>query len=85
MVDDREAVRPLAEAAEATILPCGVLDFLDPWDNRVEVVEHGQVRFTKAAAVLAAMRVDGGKDEKAAGQLRDKGMSEGGCLETERR
>ena len=77
VVEDREAVRPLVEAAGATILPGGFLDFLDPWNNRIEVVEYGQVQFTKAAAVLAAMGVDGGKDEKAAGQLRDKGMSDG--------
>ena len=77
VVDDREAVRPLVEATGATILSGGFLDFLDPWGNRVEIVEYGQVQFTKVAGVLAAMGVDGGKDEKATGQLRDKGFLEG--------
>ena len=74
VVEDRDAVRPLIEAAGATILPGGFLDFLDPWGNRVEIVGYAQVQFTKAPAVLAALEVDGTKDDRAIKQLRDKRM-----------
>ena len=76
VVDDREAVRPLIEQAGGRILPGGFLDFLDPWDNRIEIVDYKSIQFTKAAAVLAAMGVDATKTEEAEQQLRDKGMLE---------
>ena len=76
VVDDREAVRPLIEAAGGRILPGAFLDFLDPWDNRVEIVDYKAIQFTKAAAVLAAMGVDARKTAEAEQQLRDKGMLE---------
>lgn len=75
VVDDRSAVRALAEAAGADILPGPSLDFLDPWGNRVEVVEYRAVQFTKADAVLRRMAVDGAKTEDALRQLIDKGMA----------
>lgn len=76
VVDDRESARTLIEQAGGRILEGGFLDFLDPWGNRVELVDYKSVQFTKAAAVLAAMGVDAGKSETAARQLREKGMSE---------
>ena len=39
VVDDRSRVRDLVRAAGATLLEGNFLDFLDPWGNRVEVVE----------------------------------------------
>ena len=74
VVDDRETARALIEQAGGRILDGGFLDFLDPWGNRVELVDYRSIQFTKAAAVLAAMGVDAGKTEKAAQQLRDKGI-----------
>jgi catechol-2,3-dioxygenase len=74
VVDDRSAVRRLAEAAGARILPGPFLDFLDPWGNRVEVVEYGNVQFTKAPQVLKAMGLDLEKNEKALKELADKGV-----------
>lgn len=75
VVENRDSVRSLAEAAGARILPGGFLDFLDPWNNRVEVVDYRSVQFTKAAAVLAAMGVDPAKTPEAQQQLRDKGLA----------
>jgi catechol-2,3-dioxygenase len=75
VVDDRSAVRRLAEAAGARILPGPFLDFLDPWGNRVEVVEYGNVQFTKAPQVLKAMGLDLAKSEKALKELADKGVA----------
>ena len=74
VVEDRDAVRALVAAAGGTILPGGFLDFLDPWGNRIEIVDYRKVQFTKAAAVLEAMGIADGKTDKAKRQLRDKGM-----------
>ena len=74
VVDDRSAVRQLAEAAGATILPGPFLDFLDPWGNRIEVVEYANIQFTKALQVLRAMGLDLGKSQKALKELADKGV-----------
>lgn len=76
VVDDKEAARARVEAAGATILPGGFLDFLDPWNNRIEIVDYASVQFTKAAAILAAMGVQSEKSEKARQQLRNKGMAD---------
>jgi lactoylglutathione lyase len=75
VVDDRSNVRARVEAAGGRLLPGPFLDFLDPWGNRVEVVEYGNVQFTKAPHVLRAMGFDLGKSEKAIGELAEKGMA----------
>ena len=75
VVDDRSSVRARVEAAGGRLLPGPFLDFLDPWGNRVEVVEYGNVQFTKAPHVLRAMGFDLGKSEKAIGELAEKGMA----------
>ncbi len=75
VVDDRSAVRALAEAAGARLLPGPFLDFLDPWGNRIEVVEYADVQFSKTPAVLRGMGLDLGKNDKALGELAAKGMA----------
>ena len=55
VVDDRSKVRELARAAGATLLAGDFLDFLDPWGNRIEVVEYRDIQFTKAPEVLQGM------------------------------
>jgi lactoylglutathione lyase len=75
VVDDRSTVRERVEAAGGRLLPGPFLDFLDPWGNRVEVVEYGNIQFTKAPHVLRAMGFDLGKSEKAIGELAEKGMA----------
>lgn len=75
VVDDRSAVRALAEAAGARLLPGPFLDFLDPWGNRVEVVEYADVQFSKTPAVLRGMGLDLGKNDNALGELAAKGMA----------
>ena len=75
VVDDREAVRRALEEAGAEIVPSRGLNFRDPWGNRVEVVEYGDVQFTKAPRVAAAMGVDGlAKSEEAQREMREKGL-----------
>ena len=75
VVDDREAVRPAVEATGAEIVPTRGLRFLDPWGNSIEVVEYGDVQFSKTDAVLRGMGFEGlEKSASARAELRGKGL-----------
>ena len=59
------------------VQPAGSLDFHDPWGNHVQVVDYGEIQFTKATGVLRGMRLDGlEKSESAQRELRNKGLAE---------
>jgi catechol 2,3-dioxygenase-like lactoylglutathione lyase family enzyme len=74
VVDDRSRVRELAQAAGATMVEGARLDFLDPWGNRVQVVEYRDLQFTKTSAVLKYMGLDLEKSAEAQAELRAKGI-----------
>jgi catechol 2,3-dioxygenase-like lactoylglutathione lyase family enzyme len=75
VVDDRAPLRRALEATGATILPGRGLDFLDPWGNRVQVVEYRDIQFTKAPEVLRAMGLgDRVKSPSALEELANKGI-----------
>jgi catechol 2,3-dioxygenase-like lactoylglutathione lyase family enzyme len=74
VVDDRSSVRARIQAAGGKLVPGPFLDFLDPWGNRVEVVEYSNIQFTKAPHVLRAMGFDLDKNESARRELAEKGM-----------
>jgi len=75
VADDREAVRARLQDVGAEILPGRGLDFRDPWGNRVQVVEYGDIQFTKAPAVLRGMGLEGlEKSPAALGELSDRGL-----------
>jgi len=74
VVDDRSSVRARVQAAGGKLIPGPFLDFLDPWGNRVEVVEYSNIQFTKAPHVLRAMGFDLDKNESARRELAEKGM-----------
>ena len=74
VVDDKQAAREALEAAGVKPLDGPFLDFLDPWGNRVEVIEYANIQFTKAPQVLKAMGFDLDKNENARRELADKGM-----------
>ncbi|HZT86479.1 MAG TPA: VOC family protein [Stellaceae bacterium] len=76
VVDDRSSVKARAEAAGARMVEGPFLDFLDPWGNRIEVVEYANVQFTKAPHVLRGMRLALAKNDKARAELAEKGMAE---------
>jgi lactoylglutathione lyase len=59
VVDDKEAVREALKANGVTILPGRFLDFLDPWGNRYQVVDYGDIEFTKTPEVLESMGLEG--------------------------
>jgi lactoylglutathione lyase len=76
VVDDKKAVRRALREADADILPGRGLDFLDPWGNHWQVVEYGEVQFTKEPHVLDGMDLGGlQKTEKALDELRKKGLA----------
>ncbi|MDQ3889662.1 MAG: VOC family protein, partial [Actinomycetota bacterium] len=75
VVDDKEAARRALEEAGAEILPGAGLDFRDPWGNRVQVVEYGEIQFTKAEHVLRGMGLQRlRKSARALAELRRKGL-----------
>jgi lactoylglutathione lyase len=50
-------------------------DFHDPWGNHVQVVQYSEIQFSKTAAVLAGMGLEGlGKSEAALRELSEKGL-----------
>jgi lactoylglutathione lyase len=76
VVDDKRTVRRALREAGVEILPGRGLDFLDPWGNRWQVVEYGDIQFTKAPEVLRGMGLgDLKKTKKALEELRRKGLS----------
>jgi lactoylglutathione lyase len=75
VVDDRSTVRELAKAAGAEMVAGPFLDFLDPWGNRVEVVDYADIQFTKAPHVLRGMGLRLDKNDKALRELAEKGMA----------
>jgi catechol 2,3-dioxygenase-like lactoylglutathione lyase family enzyme len=77
VVDDRSSVIELAKAAGARMVEGPFLDFLDPWGNRLEIVEYSNIQFTKAPHVLRGMGLDLAKNDKARRELAEKGMAEG--------
>jgi lactoylglutathione lyase len=76
VVDDRSRILDLATEAGARMVEGPFLDFLDPWGNRLEIIEYSNIQFTKAPQVLRGMGLALEKNEKAKGELADKGMAE---------
>jgi predicted enzyme related to lactoylglutathione lyase len=75
VVDDLEAARSALEAAGARVLPGRGLDFVDPWGNRIQVVEYRRIQYTKAPEIMQGMGLDLDKSREALEELRAKGLS----------
>ena len=75
VVDDRSRVIELAKAAGAVMVQGPFLDFLDPWGNRLEIIEYSNIQFTKAPNVLRGMGLSLDKNASARKELTDKGMA----------
>jgi lactoylglutathione lyase len=76
VVDDKEAVRTTLQEAGVEVSSGTRLNFRDPWGNQIQIVEYGDIQFTKAPEVLRGMEL--GDLEKSPGalrELRDKGLS----------
>ena len=76
VVDDRSRIIELAKTAGARFVEGPFLDFLDPWGNRLEIIEYSNIQFTKAPNVMRGMGLALSKNDKAKKELADKGMSE---------
>jgi lactoylglutathione lyase len=75
VVDDGEAARRAIAEAGIDCVPGQYLDFLDPWGNRIEIVDYANIQFSKALNVLRGMKLTHlRKTSKAAKELADKGM-----------
>ena len=72
VVDDQaEAVRRAREAGAHV----EGHDVIDPWGNRLQLVDYREVQFTKAPEVLRGMGLEElGKSERALAELRAKGL-----------
>jgi catechol 2,3-dioxygenase-like lactoylglutathione lyase family enzyme len=76
VVDDRTLVARALEKMGVPLLPGPFMDFLDPWGNRVEIIDYTGIQFTKAPHVLKGMGLDGlEKTAEAIAELTEKGMA----------
>jgi lactoylglutathione lyase len=75
VVDDKQAVRAAVEREGLRMLPGRRLDFYDPWGNRFEVVEYGDIQFDRVPSVKRKLGIEGlEKTEKARAEIRDRGL-----------
>jgi catechol 2,3-dioxygenase-like lactoylglutathione lyase family enzyme len=75
VVDDKQAVGARLEELGVELSPGRRLNFRDPWGNLIQVVEYGQIQFTKAPRVLSGMGLgDLGKTPEAEAELGEKGL-----------
>jgi catechol 2,3-dioxygenase-like lactoylglutathione lyase family enzyme len=81
VVDDRSRIVELAKAAGARFVEGPFLDFLDPWGNRLEIIEYSNIQYSKTPGVMRGMGLALDKNDKAKKELADKGMAPGGMAE----
>ena len=78
VVDDLKAVRSaLAEAGVEAIESGGGsgFDFYDPWGNRIEVVEYGEIQFERTPGVKRKLGIETlEKSESARREIEDRGL-----------
>ena len=75
VVDDKEGVRGALRDAGVRVPGGGSLDFVDPWGNHVQVVEYGDIQFSKTPEVMRGMGLKLAKSERALDELREKGLA----------
>ena len=76
VVDDRQPVLDTLEKLGIDLLPGPFKDFLDPWGNRIELIDYRTIQFSKTPEVLRGMGLEHlDKSDEALQELRDKGMA----------
>jgi lactoylglutathione lyase len=79
VVDDLAAVRAglAQEGIEAIETGGGSgFDFYDPWGNRIEVVEYGEIQFERTPGVKRKLGVESlGKSESARREIEERGLA----------
>ena len=71
----RRGYGPRSPRPDVEVLPGRRLDFLDPWGNRIEIVDYRDIQFTKDQRVLDGMGLDLTKRQGALDELREKGLA----------
>jgi lactoylglutathione lyase len=75
VVDDKQAVRERLLELGVEVSPGRRLNFRDSWGNMIQVVEYGQIQFTKAEHVRRGMGLDDlAKTPAAEAELEAKGL-----------
>ena len=75
VVDDKEALRAELLEAGVDVARSGSLRIHDPSGNQLEIVDYRDVQFSKEAAVLRGMDLEGlQKSASAREELRGKGL-----------
>jgi len=76
VVDNRQLVLDALETMGVELLPGPFMDFLDPWGNRIEIIDYTGIQFTKVPYVLKGMGLEGlEKTGEAIAELVEKGMA----------
>jgi catechol 2,3-dioxygenase-like lactoylglutathione lyase family enzyme len=76
VVDDKAAVRAAIEREGLQILPGRGLDFLDPWGNRIEIVDYRDIQFERAPGVKRKLGIEElEKSDSARAEIRERGLS----------
>lgn len=75
VVDDKAAVRRALEEAGVDVTRAPNCSFRDPWGNHVQVVDYGEIQFTKTDRILDGMGLSLEKTDRALAELRDKGLA----------
>ncbi len=76
VVTNRALVAQALDSMGVSLLPGPFMDFLDPWGNRIEIIDYESIQFTKAPHVLRGMGLGGlEKTADAITELTEKGMA----------
>ena len=75
VVDDKAAVRAAAEREGLPLAPGRRLEFLDPWGNRLEIIDYREIQFERAPGVKRKLGIEGlEKSESARREIRERGL-----------
>jgi lactoylglutathione lyase len=76
VVDNRQLVLDKLNEMGIALLPGPFMDFLDPWGNRIELIDYATIQFSKTPQVLKGMGLEElSKTDEAIAELREKGMA----------
>jgi lactoylglutathione lyase len=78
VVDDGAKVRSALAEEGVDVIESGGgsgFDFYDPWGNRIQVVEYGDIQFERTTGVKRKLGIEGlAKSESARRQIEDRGL-----------
>jgi lactoylglutathione lyase len=78
VVDDGAKVRSALAEEGVDVIESGGgsgFDFYDPWGNRIQVVEYGDIQFERTTGVKRKLGIEGlPKSESARRQIEDRGL-----------